>query len=864
MSAFQHPGSSRAAILGLAALALLGWPTGAGAVDFVLDPPSPSPFNAGDVLIDFGSPGTTGPPGVALSAASLGLLPNDVINALSFGDDPVDPFIHGPHAHLFSVTRGSIGVPGSGVNSERTADTPMGCNPGHPADIFKKAAGTIGNVLAPAGQGWRGGTQDGDEWNTQLNTCTPPGDSVNGLDISSLTTVGDQAPPFEVFYSLAPGSPTLMSLGATAGDILVSGGMYGATPTIFAAAISIGIPMNVMVDMDALSLEVTGTPPTLVAAEYSVSSATATGFALVGSGNLVQSGADIIRYRAAIVSASVIHHPMHLGLFATDDVDALETLVEEPPGVVIFDLTHVPLGDAELDPGQDHLLVENIGASGDDGVRMTGPSSVQLHAEHSVQSMNAQAGDAVTVTARGIVDGAEQEIAGVTLLPLDPATAVATADFPIAGVGGPLVAEVWNGTTQVANVLFEHQEDLLLHITGYPFQDIWLFETSAPEGAAAEENGGLAAAVSAWDMPFQQVVPITIQGKTYMGDRARVRTVPGTEQGEVWAVTGLDTTASGYSFNSIDVTNESVTAGAMFGGFAHQALGNAEITRTAGALVISNIGSAGEDGVHVPLGEAASAVAHLSRPGGWKDRTWKEYATGGSLDGVILPVLGTLEIDWTGGILSLMADASPIGATAFTVRIWDGDMLVVEIPGVVPGPGGLVATTIDTPDFLAFALDGPGLLSLSYGWDSEVPFTLLAPGVAGPISGNRIEVVAENPSGMIDSFTDFSVVLAYLPTIEFDSLVVEPLSAPCPADINGDGTVDVLDFLAVLASWGPCPGCPADINGDGTVDVVDFLQLLEAWGPCPSASVVDVAPLEVPATQPADNRHGSVSIGLVE
>jgi hypothetical protein len=54
---------------------------------------------------------------------------------------------------------------------------------------------------------------------------------------------------------------------------------------------------------------------------------------------------------------------------------------------------------------------------------------------------------------------------------------------------------------------------------------------------------------------------------------------------------------------------------------------------------------------------------------------------------------------------------------------------------------------------------------------------------------------------------------------------------PCPADINGDGFVDVLDLLDLLAAWGAAGG-PADINGDGIVDVVDLLLLLSAWGPC--------------------------------
>lgn len=58
------------------------------------------------------------------------------------------------------------------------------------------------------------------------------------------------------------------------------------------------------------------------------------------------------------------------------------------------------------------------------------------------------------------------------------------------------------------------------------------------------------------------------------------------------------------------------------------------------------------------------------------------------------------------------------------------------------------------------------------------------------------------------------------------------VTAPCPADLNGDNAVDVLDLLDVLAAWGGPGGVPADLNGDGSIDVLDLLQLLAAWGPC--------------------------------
>ncbi len=53
----------------------------------------------------------------------------------------------------------------------------------------------------------------------------------------------------------------------------------------------------------------------------------------------------------------------------------------------------------------------------------------------------------------------------------------------------------------------------------------------------------------------------------------------------------------------------------------------------------------------------------------------------------------------------------------------------------------------------------------------------------------------------------------------------------CPEDVVGDGVVDVLDLLAVLAAWGQTEVIE-DINGDGIVDVLDLLQVLSAWGPC--------------------------------
>ncbi len=59
-----------------------------------------------------------------------------------------------------------------------------------------------------------------------------------------------------------------------------------------------------------------------------------------------------------------------------------------------------------------------------------------------------------------------------------------------------------------------------------------------------------------------------------------------------------------------------------------------------------------------------------------------------------------------------------------------------------------------------------------------------------------------------------------------------PDECECLGDLDGDDEIDINDFLALLAAWGPNPGHAADLDNDGTVGIADFLLLLANWGPC--------------------------------
>lgn len=52
-------------------------------------------------------------------------------------------------------------------------------------------------------------------------------------------------------------------------------------------------------------------------------------------------------------------------------------------------------------------------------------------------------------------------------------------------------------------------------------------------------------------------------------------------------------------------------------------------------------------------------------------------------------------------------------------------------------------------------------------------------------------------------------------------------------DTDGDGVINIFDWLVMLSNWGPIqPGAElVDMNGDGAINIFDLLALLSKWGP---------------------------------
>jgi subtilisin family serine protease len=97
------------------------------------------------------------------------------------------------------------------------------------------------------------------------------------------------------------------------------------------------------------------------------------------------------------------------------------------------------------------------------------------------------------------------------------------------------------------------------------------------------------------------------------------------------------------------------------------------------------------------------------------------------------------------------------------------------------------------------------------------------------LTADEIKLILQNTSTDIgdpgfDNETGFGRIDAHAALVETQALL---------ADLDGNGVVDVSDFLWLLGIWGHCPsgpGCVGDIDRDGKVGVTDFLIMLAVWG----------------------------------
>ena len=272
-------------------------------------------FNAssGDLHFNVSGPGGAGEAGptVRVTCQRLGLTADgcdlgldgdqDDLDALSYGVN----FIPNSVAYGFSVTPGSSGSPGSAVAQQAACSPPQA-----QADEFTSALNATNALLF-----------DGDGAGPACPTAEGIGfleipasddlDAINSEPPSFVDTNGDGALDRTVYFSLATGSPSLVTLGRNAADILWT---TGGTPGVYASSNLLGLRFGD--DLDAMCIVDRGTPNVYEAGVDTVLFSLAAGSPTLADFGL--SAADILR-----PGPQLAHPASLLGLRAADDLDAL-------------------------------------------------------------------------------------------------------------------------------------------------------------------------------------------------------------------------------------------------------------------------------------------------------------------------------------------------------------------------------------------------------------------------------------------------------------------------------------------------------------------------------------------------------------
>jgi predicted outer membrane repeat protein len=165
----------------------------------------------------------------------------------------------------------------------------------------------------------------------------------------------------------------------------------------------------------------------------------------------------------------------------------------------------------------------------------------------------------------------------------------------------------------------------------------------------------------------------------------------------------------------------------------------------------------------------------------------------------------------------------------------DGNPRFLEIPETPDTGNG----TLPIVDMGAYESLGGGCLAvMSQEIDCHTNGTAFTVNVEGfnACTGGTTQVTFTASGGAVGEQLCFTALVndgGFCCTTEICVTIPDCSPAALPSDLDGDGIVGMVDFLALLATWGSCSdcgNCPADFDGDCSVGITDLLILLGNWG----------------------------------
>ncbi|MBX3051472.1 MAG: hypothetical protein KF753_08370 [Caldilineaceae bacterium] len=244
-----------------------------------------------------------------ISCQSLGLICDDPetgaqddLTAFSYGwDFQADGFAQ----RQFSVSGTSRGLVNTAVRAE------AGCSPAEPGGDFFRSNLNGTNAQDLDGDGTACGGNAG--YGLGLSEGAAP-DSVDAGERDPCQYVDfecDGIPDAPVYFTLAPGSPTLALSEATAADVLVTG--FAFVPSIYATAAELGLTSGDAIDALCLYENGNGIYDSDDQILFSLTSASPSLATLGGNGASILAPGPL----------QVVNRADKLGLLPTDEIDAL-------------------------------------------------------------------------------------------------------------------------------------------------------------------------------------------------------------------------------------------------------------------------------------------------------------------------------------------------------------------------------------------------------------------------------------------------------------------------------------------------------------------------------------------------------------
>ncbi len=177
---------------------------------------------------------------------------------------------------------------------------------------------------------------------------------------------------------------------------------------------------------------------------------------------------------------------------------------------------------------------------------------------------------------------------------------------------------------------------------------------------------------------------------------------------------------------------------------------------------------------------------------------------------------------------------------------FDGNPRFIEVPETPDTGNG----TLPIVDMGAYESLGGGCLAVT---SQEVvchadgtTFTVNIEGL-NACTGGTTQVTFTASGGAVGEEMCFTALVndgGFCCSTEICVTIPDCTPAGLPSDLDGDGIVGMVDFLALLGAWGSCSdcgtpqACPADFDGDCSVGILDLLILL---GNCERAVATSVA-----------------------